>query len=236
MKIYEISDGQWSETIEVENIKEAISEGRDQMKDGEWGDGKSIVTLYVRSCDADGDVDGEEEEWVDVEVGEDPDPPECIDGDEDSHDWQSPEWLGGCTENPGVWSIGGTQIKSTEVCSRCGAYRHYTSESTPGQHPVEPSRTEYEEADGRSEKYVREENARKIEAALSSADLADDDYTEDHALNGYTIAIPSDDEEDVEKTIEALRRALPDSDIEWTGASDTDADGCTTSDVSVTLV
>lgn len=83
---------------------------------------------------------------VEIEVGEDEPPPEtlCGDGDE-CHNWTKPyHLLGGCTQNPGVWSID-NRIRETEVCAKCGLYRHWTSASTPGQLPAEPERVEYDE-------------------------------------------------------------------------------------------
>lgn len=37
-----------------------------------------------------------------------------------NHKW---ERKGGCSENPGVWGIGGAAIAIVETCSRCGARR-----------------------------------------------------------------------------------------------------------------
>lgn len=38
------------------------------------------------------------------------------------HHWYSPEFLGGCKENPGVWGHGGGAI-ITECCMHCGCAR-----------------------------------------------------------------------------------------------------------------
>lgn len=114
---------------------------------------QGLWSLLVSAVDADGKETGQS--WsIEVIVGDDEDEPDCVEGQE--HDWQSPEWLGGCRENPGVWGIGGTQIASQTVCSLCGAYRNYTSESTPGNCPRTPSVTTYEVADERSEEWVKE--------------------------------------------------------------------------------
>lgn len=64
-------------------------------------------------CKECGHVDGENQEIITI----DPDEPDCT--DDDGHDWQSPEWLGGCSENPGIWGNGGGVIIET-VCMICG--------------------------------------------------------------------------------------------------------------------
>ncbi len=85
--------------------------------DCEWGDdvGPFLLSLRVQEeCDCsqgegeEGDehskscpwADGEPMiEFVDVPSGNAQEEPDCSDGD---HAWRSPEWLGGCRENPGV--------------------------------------------------------------------------------------------------------------------------------------
>lgn len=42
--------------------------------------------------------------------------------DPDDHEWTS-EGEGGCDENPGVWSTGGTGLVSRDRCARCGLQR-----------------------------------------------------------------------------------------------------------------
>lgn len=53
----------------------------------------------------------------------------------DEHDWSS-EGEGGCDENPGVWSGGGTTMHYASHCAVCGLRRretHYGSQREPGQ-------------------------------------------------------------------------------------------------------
>lgn len=53
----------------------------------------------------------------------------------EGHDWTR-EGMSGCSENPGVWGVGGTATAFAERCSRCGAERHYTlhgAQRNPGQ-------------------------------------------------------------------------------------------------------
>ena len=40
----------------------------------------------------------------------------------DAHAWTS-EGMGGCDENPGVWSLGGTALVFKDRCDHCGAVR-----------------------------------------------------------------------------------------------------------------
>ena len=58
-----------------------------------------------------------------------PPEPECKKNE--AHQWESPAFLGGCSENPGVWSTGGNNFEDHEVCSKCGKYRITISEYEP---------------------------------------------------------------------------------------------------------
>jgi len=58
--------------------------------------------------------------------------PSCT---EDEHEWTR-EGMGGCLENPGVWSLGGTTIVTRWRCTHCGWEREavsYGSQRNPGQ-------------------------------------------------------------------------------------------------------
>lgn len=62
--------------------------------------------------------------------------PACVDGHD--HEW-SGAGLGGCRENPGVWSKGGTTIVQRRACEHCGTVRTSTafgSQRNPGQRDV----------------------------------------------------------------------------------------------------
>jgi uncharacterized protein (TIGR02996 family) len=55
--------------------------------------------------------------------------------DPDDHDWTS-EGEGGCDENPGVWSTGGTSMTFASHCRTCGLHRteyHCGSQRNPGE-------------------------------------------------------------------------------------------------------
>lgn len=59
--------------------------------------------------------------------------PNCDGGSE--HDWTA-EGCGGCTENPGVWSRGGTTYVYLRRCRLCGMGEHethYGSQRNPHQ-------------------------------------------------------------------------------------------------------
>lgn len=85
-------------------------------------------------------------------MGEDPEPPECIEDKE--HEWRSPySCVGGIKENPGVWSGGGTIMHYKECCKHCGAYKketQYGFQRNPGQ----CDDISYEDADENSLKWI----------------------------------------------------------------------------------
>lgn len=63
----------------------------------------------------------------------------------DDHDWTS-EGEGGCSENPGVWSTGGTSMRFATHCRVCGLKRVQCttgSQRNPGEHDT----VEYEMLD-----------------------------------------------------------------------------------------
>jgi len=127
---------------------------RDDWADGDWGqEGRSYLSVSWHW--AIHDLRDGERHSVELLVGSDPEAPDCAEG-HDEHEWCSPEWLGGCRENPGVWALQGTQVCRMTVCSHCGAYRRWTSESTPGNCPRQPERTEYREPDEDSLRWVEE--------------------------------------------------------------------------------
>jgi hypothetical protein len=142
-----------SDTIEAKNMTDAIAHAKEWVQLGDYGDVSVYVDVQVQQIDEDGDDIGDSHD-LSVEVVREPAAPECA--DKHHHEWESPEWLGGCSQNPGVWSCGGTQIESKSVCRHCGCYQLYVSESTPGQHPRTPERTTYSEADEESRAWVEE--------------------------------------------------------------------------------
>ena len=60
--------------------------------------------------------------------------PDCS-SHSNGHVWSS-DGEGGCSENPGVWSLDGTTISITDHCEICGLRRkviRYGSQRNPGQ-------------------------------------------------------------------------------------------------------
>ena len=135
-----------SEEIEAESMEEALGIAREIVEGGEWGENGASISVWVTK-----EVDGEEvdREWITVEI-----PPDhealireavyeaglqisAVCGtDPDCHDWTR-EGHGGCDENPGVWSTGGTGLSIVEHCSHCGLQRERQivgSQCNPGEH------------------------------------------------------------------------------------------------------
>lgn len=107
----------------------------DWAREGEWGDDGAVVTVrYILSDD--------NSEWPEESIGVEIEPDHdalirAAGGDASCvHAWTG-EGEGGCDENPGVWSLGGTAISISEHCTQCGLHR--TSRLTgvqrnPGEH------------------------------------------------------------------------------------------------------
>lgn len=135
---YEVWLDGTTEEIDAADWSAAEEQAIAWVRDGSWGEGKARVSFKVTHTATD------ECRNFSVEVGEDPEPPACA--EDKSHDWKSPEFLGGCTENPGVWSTGGTTIVTKTVCTNCGIYRVETSLGSQ-RNPDECDTVEYEDAD-----------------------------------------------------------------------------------------
>lgn len=117
-------------------------------KGGEWGDTGNVIPVSYWWEDDDYSTEDDQRE-TEVEIAphhaslitqacggrstEQYD--RCCGLSPDDHDWTG-EGEGGCDENPGVWSSGGTTIIIAEHCSQCGLHRtetHFGAQRNPGQ-------------------------------------------------------------------------------------------------------
>jgi len=107
-------EGGATELVVATSLREARRLAAEWVQGGEYYDVDSTfwVTCWI-TCLATGESD-------DISVAIEAAAPDCAD---EGHTWESPEWLGGCSENPGVWGHGGGVV-ITEVCAHCGTYRH----------------------------------------------------------------------------------------------------------------
>jgi len=79
-------------------------------------------------------------------------------------------------------------------------------------------------------------NANDINPALKRIGYDINDIPAWHLQQGrIVIAIADNDEEEADRTLDRLRRHLPEgASAEWTGSSDTNGNGDTTSDCAIT--
>jgi hypothetical protein len=108
------------ETFRADDSDEAREKAIEWIESGDWEE-KCMVNVHWGKIGKDGKVieATKENEWV--ECGEDAETPDCV---EEEHEWVRPhELVGGCTQNPGVWSLGGTKLKQKSVCENCGMYK-----------------------------------------------------------------------------------------------------------------
>lgn len=171
-RVYDHTGGQVTEDIEAESDSDATEQGRDWIEDGEWsepwdGDEDLYETIdlpcevapHIYRIEVDGsslDEDAMRDEAMDCSGRYEREQPECEAADDGEHDWQAPYHLvGGCRENPGVWSTGGTSFTVTEVCARCGIYRttHIPGSQRNPDEPLESVR--FSPADEDSERWVK---------------------------------------------------------------------------------
>lgn len=150
VELWDDSDGDGTVYCEADDDAEAIDDARSEAVDwpggGDWGpDGVRVEVRYTVSR-----IDADSGEWTEIHSGDvsvdvEPDHEALIraaGGDtECDHDWSS-EGEGGCDENPGVWSRGGTTIATTEHCTLCGLVRTEVSRGSQ-RNPGESDTTEY---------------------------------------------------------------------------------------------
>lgn len=143
MKTYEIrDDGGSREQIQATDMQDAIKQAEDWAREGDWGEDGASVDVRIAELDEDGDVIDEDG----ITVGIEPDHESLIRAatryedscgtDPDDHEWTY-EGEGGCDENPGVWSTGGTSMVFKSHCRKCGLHRTETStgsQRNPGEH------------------------------------------------------------------------------------------------------
>ena len=139
-------DAGGDETVEFDGrpSAEEIAEAcRDWVEGGEWGDAGASVRVNWVLADGTLAVAGDEEidsgiEEVDIEPNHDA-LIRVAGGDTScGHDWTG-EGEGGCDENPGVWSTGGTSMLFVRHCTRCGLIRTERdpgSQRNPGECPT----------------------------------------------------------------------------------------------------
>jgi len=124
------SDGETEEVLRRSELSEYM---RDWVRSGDWNN--ESKTAFVK-CTAECELTGEE---VCETIAAEPDEPECI---VDDHDWQSPAFLGGLKENPGVFGVDGG-VDVDECCMHCGCRR--TTETRPSDDGPRRTYVEYEE-------------------------------------------------------------------------------------------
>lgn len=145
-----LEGGELGETeFEATDLEQAESLARQWVRDGDWSESEQaeLVTFTIEAEDG--------EEWGFKQVVGVPAEPACADRQE--HDWQSPhELVGGCDNNPGVFSHGNGQLRFEEVCSNCGRYRTTITATVPSQAPPAPECATYREPDEESLAWVAE--------------------------------------------------------------------------------
>lgn len=148
MKKFLAKDDSYSEVIDAENMESALVKAEKSWMRGDWGE-KCVVTVYLE------DLESGEKDYIDLELGEDPLPPSCVEDNE--HNWDnSYDVVGGVKENPGCWSDGGMAITTKYCCSFCGIYKiskYKGIDNNPHRPEVSVS---YESSDDISERWVNE--------------------------------------------------------------------------------
>jgi len=131
-KTFEVWDIGYNEIIEAADIDAAIDEAKKIFGDPDDIDGDDGARIIVHIVELAENGDYIDETRMDLEIDIEPNHEALIRqaaGDAevcgyspDDHDWTS-EGEGGCDENPGVWSVGGTAMRYQTHCRKCGLRR-----------------------------------------------------------------------------------------------------------------
>ena len=150
-----MSDGVSEETtvVDADTLEDAAyqadAETRLWVRGGDWGFEGAAVTAHWELYDGDTmldhggvtvDIEPDHEALIVAACGGPLNARyrRCCGKSPDAHDWTS-EGEGGCDENPGVWSVGGTALVFQSHCRTCGLRRREKdpgSQRNPGDHPT----------------------------------------------------------------------------------------------------
>ena len=141
LNMWNDDDGEGDDTVAFEDrpSAEEIAEAcREWAEGGDWGDDGASVRVSWTLADASREEIDSGCEDVDVAPNHDA-LIRAAGGDTScDHDWTG-EGEGGCDENPGVWSTGGTSVMFRRRCQHCGLIRTENdpgSQRNPGEHPT----------------------------------------------------------------------------------------------------
>lgn len=130
-----IDEGGSDDIVEIESLDEVESEIHDWVNQGEWNNQFVCIRVSWEVTDEQDELVACDTTFVDVEVDHDILIKEAGGDVNCEHEWSS-EGEGGCKENPGVWSVGGTAMLFMSHCIHCGLKRkeHWLgSQRNPGE-------------------------------------------------------------------------------------------------------
>jgi hypothetical protein len=120
---------------DAEANRQAVQLTTDWISDGDWGNEGASVDAWYTLSDEDYTFP-REHVTVEIEANEKILMREAGANPDCRHEFTS-DGEGGCKENPGVWSLGGTKFSFRSHCKHCGLIRHAISVGTqrnPGEH------------------------------------------------------------------------------------------------------
>lgn len=145
LRLWTCDDGNAEIDISAATARKAAES---YVADGDWGEiaETTYISVYVWPEETDEDDVIDDRELFCIPLF--PPAPDCTAA---NHDWRSPiEILGGCEENPGCFSSGGS-TKDVEVCAHagCGWSRtsdHWAQDRSTGEQGLESVEYEWDDA------------------------------------------------------------------------------------------
>jgi hypothetical protein len=142
----------WTELLAAATMDAAIEQAEDLARHGDWGQDAEDFTGILVTGEVTLLMNDEVLDSRPIEVQILPEEPRCLEDEE--HDWR-PDPRHGCDQNPGVWNLGGTTIKTTRFCMHCGLKRDEVRHG-PQRNPGQSDSIEYSEIDGDYFRELRE--------------------------------------------------------------------------------
>lgn len=129
----------YSETFDVEEDDDFSEIAKNWMEEGDWGNDNYRISYSWEVKDEEDDIIEEGSGEIEGSIEE----PPC--NEKSEHEWTS-EFEGGCSENSGCWSLGGTTMLFVSHCKNCGMEK---KETTLGlqYNPGECDTVEYSDPD-----------------------------------------------------------------------------------------
>ena len=141
-----LDDQNGDTTVEAVDLDEAREQMEEWVQEGDYDERGARISGRIENKDEEtvwsGSIDVPPDHEYLIRMATQDYDGEICGTDPEDHDWTS-EGEGGCDENPGVWSTGGTSTAYRSHCRTCGLQRYETLTGSQ-YNPNESDTVQYE--------------------------------------------------------------------------------------------